>query len=134
MFQNYLKNTNIKSIFNKKIDSFNSTWKYLIDKKNSGLDISDEIWDNLLLRFFDNDLKLKIQKRENFSNEEMDIVANLFFNTLNNLSNSNNYHNQKKIVNEFIENKYSSKLKSLEYFKIIYYLNNHFYIIDKKNY
>ncbi|WP_405290499.1 AAA family ATPase [Methanobrevibacter sp.] len=120
-------------------------WKIINDKIESNEDFSDDFWKNLFHRDLElfsiggNDLKGMIQskskiKNYNFTDEDMDNLAREFVKTTNNLLDTDDIDEQKRILNEYKNDIYKSYgFQTGIMSPILFYLNEKsFYPINSK--
>ena len=99
----------------------------------------DSIWSDIfgrklgVLRVGSRNLRNMNKAQNNFTDNEMDQSAMLFYNTVNSILNTSNIDNQKRILKEFDENKLSKGLGVGRLTPILYYLDDSFYPINKKS-
>lgn len=114
-------------------------WNILKQKDSNNENFADYLWENILKRDVgvihvgSNNLKNMIQAKFKFSDEEMDQIAILFFNTVNNILNTSSIEEQKRILEEYSKNKFSKGLGVGRLSPILFYLSdNLFYPINNK--
>ena len=135
----YIKN-DYKDGYDKEKNYIINEWSKIQEKYENGDYISDLIWERILdrkVRLFDDgvpNVKKLIQGKIGLSDEDMDKTAMLFFNTINSLVNLSDVDEQRKILKEYCENKYSNGLRSTGRFTpILYYLDDSYYAINSKS-
>lgn len=115
----------------------NDAWNEILEKYNQHEPISEDIW-NLVSRknkvHMDGskDVKATIKGTLNLTDDELDLTANLFFETLLALKDNRDIEDQKRILNEYISNKYSAGFKTGRLSSILYYLDDYYLMINRK--
>ncbi|MCC7554322.1 MAG: DUF3578 domain-containing protein [Methanobacteriaceae archaeon] len=118
--------------------AINKDFNEIFHKKLNGQEVSDDIWDKILspkkslFKAYGNS-KLLFEKNYELSEEELDETANLYFDTIKELKdNDSNLEVQKKILKNYSQNKFSKGFKTGLLSPTLYYLDNKFYVINKK--
>lgn len=146
-------------LFNKYYDNFYSTvdgqdhhdeyslereyiqhhWNIIKQKNLNNEDYADYLWENIFKRDVgvihvgSNNLKNMIQSKFNLTDDEMNQMAILFYNTVNDILNASNIEEQKRILTEYSKNKLSKGLGVGRLSPILFYLtDNLFYPINSK--
>ena len=155
----YIRNNLFNFIFNQYYENYYSTvdgqnhfdeydiekeyiqqhWDIIKEKDSKNEDFSEDIWVDIfrrdvgVIRVGANNLKKMNQSKFNFTDDEMSQSAILFYRTVNNLVETSNIENQKKILKDYSENKLSKGLGIGRLSPILFYLNDkEFYPINKK--
>lgn len=114
-------------------------WSIINQKVSSNENFVDIIWDNIfnrpesVLRVGSRNLRNMNKEKYGFSDEEMDESARLFYNTVESLLNTLDSSEQKRILNEFSENKLSKGLGVGRLTPVLFYLNDDFCPINNKS-
>lgn len=124
--------------YKKESEIVNQAWNEIVEKYENGEEIHDDVWEKLVNREFKvqvdavKDIKTALKNRLDLSDEDLKETANLLFKTLLNLKGNRNEDEQKRILKEFSESKYSRGFKNARFSPILYYLDNYYYIINYK--
>ena len=124
--------------YQKESEEINKVWKEIVQKYENNEPIADDIWNKLVNRenkvHLDGsrDIKASIKGRLKLSDKEMDETAILLFETLYKLKDNDDIDDQKRILKEYAENKYSGGIKSGRLSSILYYLDDNYLVINKK--
>lgn len=142
LFEDYLKKEEgISHIegYKKESEHINTIWKKVLDKKERGESFVDLVWDEIINRDFkihkdgSTNIKASLQGNLKFTDEDMDKVGVLFFETVNSLIGVTDISEQKRIMDEYAKNKYSKGFRSGRFSSVLYYLDNNYYVINKKS-
>ena len=126
------------TVYRKEKEEITAVWKEILEKYNNNEPIHEDVWDNLINRknkvHMDGakDVKATIKSTVKLSDEGMKKTAILLFETLLKLKNTDNIDEQKAILKEYAENEYSKGIKAGRLSSILYYLNENYFVINKK--
>ena len=124
--------------YRKEKDEINKVWNDILTKYNNNEAISEDVWDKLLNRenkvHMDGvkDIKNGLKAQLKLSDEDMEKMAILLFETLLKLKDNDNIEEQKRIIKEYSENEYSKGFRSGRFSSILYYLDENYYVINRK--
>lgn len=114
-------------------------WEIIQEKDSKNEDFTEDIWEDIFRRNVGvigvgvNNLKKLIQGKNKFTDEQMSKSAILFYKTVNNLLSTSSIDEQKKILSDYSQNKFSKDLGIGRLSPILFYLNDKsFYPINKK--
>lgn len=108
-------------------------WNIIKQKDLNNEDYADYLWENIFKRDVgvisvgSNNLKNMNQAKFKFTDKEMSQVAILFYNTVNDILNTSNIEEQKRILNEYSDNKLSKGLGVGRLSPILFYLSDYLY-------
>ena len=129
-----------KTIYDEEEFLVKNVWNNIVFNWKNGERIADIIWNKLVDREIrlhndgTNNIKSAIQGKHDYTDEEMDRVANLLFETIYNLLNTKDINEQKQILKEYCENEYSKGFRGTGRFSsILYNLNSSFCGINNKS-
>ncbi len=113
-----------------------SHYQQMIQDKNNGKDISDDVWEYLIspkgsiFGVFGNS-KQFFKKAHKLSDLELKNIANYFFDTILKI-NESNANEQQKILTDYSKNSLSNGLKTGLVTPSLYFTNNDNYVINNK--
>ena len=119
-------------------EEINNVWNEILIKYKNNEPIHEDVWDKLLNRenrvHLDavKDLKSALKAQLKLSDEGMEKTAVLLFETLLKLRGNENIEEQKRIMKEYSENEYSKGFGSGRFSSILYYLDENYYVINRK--
>ena len=125
--------------YKKESEIVNKAWNEIVEKYENGEEIHDDVWDKLVNRDFKvqidavKDIKTALKNRLELSDEDLKETAILLFKTLRDLKDNRDEEEQKRILKEYAENKYSRGFKNARFSSILHYLDNFYYIINYKS-
>ncbi|MBQ9025635.1 MAG: AAA family ATPase [Methanobrevibacter sp.] len=114
-------------------------WNIINEKASNNEDFIDIIWENIfnrpdsVLRVGSRNLRNMNKEKYEFTDEEMDESAILFYNTVNGILNTQDIDEQKRILNEFSQNKLSKGLGIGRLTPVLFYLNDDLCPINNKS-
>ena len=114
-------------------------WNIINEKASNNENFADIIWENIfirpesVLRVGSRNLRNMNKEKYVFSDEEMDESAILFYNTVSGILNTSDSDEQKRILNEFSQNKLSKGLGIGRLTPVLFYLNDDFCPINTKS-
>lgn len=117
----------------------NKAWDEIVEKYENGEEIHDDVWDKLVNRDFKvqidavKDIKSALKSRLDLSDEDLKETAILLFKTLKDLKDNKDEEEQKRILKEYAESKYSRGFKNARFSSLLHYLDNYYYIINYKS-
>ena len=113
-------------------------WRDISQKYSRGENIADDVWQRILDRSIKvqtdgaGSVKAALKGKLSYSEKDLDNVALEFFEVVNKLKDSSDINEQKKILNEYANSKYSKGIKTNRFTSVLNYLNPSFYVINKK--
>ena len=139
---NYINNS-LKQFSDKKLKLYDEydekriyvrkTWDGLLENKQNGLDISDDVWSKLINWCFNDDVKLKVKENTGYNEEDLSNISNLFFDCIHEINQVKDIQNQQILLNKFYEKNNPDIIKfhlSNHFILILHYLNEDFYFMD----
>ncbi|MDD6049280.1 MAG: DUF3578 domain-containing protein [Methanobrevibacter ruminantium] len=126
------------TVYRKEKEEITAVWNDILTKYNNNEPIHEDVWNKLLNRenkvHLDavKDVKSALKAQLNHSDEDMEKTANLLFETLLKLKDNGDIEDQKRIMKEYAESEYSKGFKSGRFSSILYYLDNNYFVINKK--
>ena len=124
--------------YKKEHEEINVVWNEILEKYNNNEPIHEDVWEKLLHREIKvhidavYNIKSALKLQLDLSDEDMENTANLLFETLLRLKDNEDVEDQKKIIKEYSESKYSKGIGIGRFSSILYYLDNQYYVINKK--
>ena len=119
-------------------DSTQSNYQNMLSRHKRGYAISDDVWHYLispkdsLYNTYADSRKL-FKTNYNYSDDTLDEVAVLFFETLEKIiDNDTNFEMQKEILSNFVNNPLSKGFRTGLFVPSLYFLDDDFYVINKK--
>ena len=139
-FNDYFYSDRGMNQFKKYNDDFllvNKIWDDIIDKVEKGEPIEKDIWSLLNVEIevqdYENDIRNNLIKYINeYDENNIDQVAISFFRTINGLLHSEDINKQKDILYQYSQDIFSKGIRVNKLSKILNYLDDSFYMIDKK--
>ncbi len=124
--------------YEKESEEINKAWNEIVEKYNNGQPIHQDVWEKILNRQIRvhkdgvSNVKSALKSQMGLSDEDLENMANLLFETLLKLKGNEDEEDQRRIIKEYVENKYSKGLGIGRFSSILYYLDNQYYVINKK--
>lgn len=144
LFESYLKeyaNTNEGSKhvdnYTNETETMTKSYEMIKDRWEQGQSISDLVWKYMIspksiFSAYANSYSF-FEKTYNLSPEQLEKIAILFFKTVMEIiENDADFEVQKDVLNDYVENEYSKGIKTGLLTPTLYFLDNDFYIINKK--
>ncbi len=117
-----------------------NVWKKIENNYDNGLEIADAVWNEIIDREIKlhrdgtGNIKASIQGKTKFTDEEMDRVAVLLFETIRKLLDTDDIDEQKQILKDYCADEYSKGFRRTGRFSsILYNLSDSFYGINNKS-
>ena len=113
-------------------------WDEISKNYSRSKDVAEKIWNKLIDRSVKvqrdgaGSVKASLQGLLKYEDSEMDNVAFEFFEVIDKLSSTNDIDEQKNILEDYSDNKYSNGIKTNRLTSVLNYLNPSFYVINKK--
>lgn len=120
-------------ISNKEKEHINTVWQELSPADG------DAIWEKLIDRPVRlhkegvNSIKNSIQGKFKYSDDEINHVAVLFYETVDKLINTSDVKKQKEILKEYSDDKFSKGIGSNRLSSVLYYLDDNYLVINEKS-
>jgi len=113
-------------------------WSQISKKEMYRENISEDIWNKIINREIKihsdvvTDVKSTIKGKFKYSDEDLSIVAKLYYDTINKLIGTNDENYQKVILKEYDDDKYADGFGTGRFSPVLHYLKPEFYVINNK--
>lgn len=114
-------------------------WYEITKKEENGENISEDIWDKIINRDNKlhndavNDIKAFIKSKFKYSDEEIAKVSRLYYDTINKVIKTDEEYEQKAILKEYSDDRYSDGFATGRFTPVLHYLKPKFHVINNKN-
>ncbi len=121
-------------------DLIQEAWRDISQKYSRGENIADDVWKRVLDRPIKvqtegvGSVKASLKGKLKYDDSDLDKVAITFFEVVNKLKDTSDIDEQKRILEEYANNKYSKGIKTNRLTSVLNYLNPSFYVINKKSF
>ena len=114
-------------------------WSQITEKDKNGENISEDIWNKIINRQIKihsdavNNVKAAIRGKFKYSDEDLTVVAKLYYDTINRLLDTDDENYQKLILKEYDDDKFAEGFASGRFTPVLHFLKPEFYVINNKS-